>query len=218
MLLYYITDRTQFAGNEDLRRRYLLLKVAEAARCGVDVIQLREKDLSTRELENLACACVQIVHENSLLKTEAQDSRTRFLINSRIDVAIACGADGVHLRSDDISPRDAQRVWACGTHVKGPPLIGVSCHTSAEVARAASGDVDFAVFAPVFEKKNVPGASGVGLEALREACQLNVRVLALGGVTLENARSCIEAGAAGIAGIRLFQDADVAQVVGTLRG
>jgi thiamine-phosphate pyrophosphorylase len=217
LLLYYITDRTQFAGNEQMRRCRLLLKVAEAARSGVDLIQLREKDLSTRELETLAHACLQAVRESSL-RTENRELRTGFLINSRVDVAIACGADGVHLRSGDISPRDAQLVWAWGASAlaREKPLIGVSCHTSAEVARAASEGADFAVFAPVFEKKNVPG-SGAGLEALREACRLNVRVLALGGVTLENARSCIEAGASGIAGIRLFQEADIAQVVRKLR-
>src|ERR1039458_9381674 len=88
-LLYYITDRSQFRCDECARRRDLLGKIAEAARAGVDYIQLREKDLRTRELEMLAREVVAIVRENSSL--------TRLLINSRTDVALAAGADGVHL-------------------------------------------------------------------------------------------------------------------------
>ena len=99
-LLYYITDRSQFRGDERARRRDLLAKVAEGARAGVDYIQLREKDLSTRELEMLAREVVAIVRENSSL--------TRLLINSRTDVALAAGADGVHLRADDVGPREAR--------------------------------------------------------------------------------------------------------------
>lgn len=213
MLLYYITDRTQFPGEENARRNALLEKIAEAAACGVDYVQLREKDLPTRELESLANAAVRVVQENS----EARDKRprTRLLINSRVDVAIACGADGVHLRSKDISPNDVRRVWSAWR--SDLPVIGVSCHRVADVARAASEGADFAVFAPVFEKKDTPKAPVAGQSALREACQQNIPVLALGGVNLENAGSCISAGAVGVAGIRLFQDQDISSVVRTLR-
>jgi len=95
-LLYYITDRSQFRGDESFRRRALLAKVAEAARADVDYIQLREKNLSARELETVARQVVAVVRENS--------SSTRLLINSRTDVALAAGADGVHLRADDVAP------------------------------------------------------------------------------------------------------------------
>ena len=217
MLLYYITDRTQFPGGENARRRVLLEKVAEAARSGVDFIQLREKDLPTRALEALAHAAVRIVRENSRLRAENRQLPTRLLINSRTDVAIACGADGVHLRSDDISPRDVRAVWMGDAGVlareRQSPVIGVSCHATSDVASAASEGADFAVFAPVFEKKDAPEMRPPGLDGLREACQQKIPVLALGGVTLENARACMEAGAAGIAAIRLFQENDVAEVV-----
>ena len=107
-------------------------------------------------------------------------------------------------------------------------FVAVSCHTSADIALAESHGADFAVFAPVFEKK---GAPGTGLKALREACSRTARpdpkveggivhsmpVLALGGVTLENTRACLDAGAAGIAGIRLFQQNDVRGAVDRLR-
>jgi thiamine-phosphate pyrophosphorylase len=229
LLLYYITDRAQFAGDEDSRRRALLDKIAEAAACGIDFIQLREKDLPTRQLESLAQAAVRIVHEIPRPGSEKKP-RTRLLINSRVDVAIACHADGVHLRSDDISPKDVRTVWtgSAGSPLTGPgqtlarenslPLVAVSCHSAIEVTRAVSEGADLAVFAPVFEKKEMPGVPAAGLAALRNACRENIRVLALGGVNLKNARSCMEAGAAGVAGIRLFQDGDIAEVVQALRG
>lgn len=213
MLLYYITDRTQFPGDDNVRRSALLNKIAETAARGVDYIQLREKDLPTRDLESLAQAAVRAVQES--LQTRSGQPPSRLLINSRVDVAIACGADGVHLRSQDVSPLDVRRVWSARRN--DPPVIGISCHTVEQVARAASEGADFAVFAPVFEKQNAPNAPGIGLSFLRQACQQLVPVLALGGVTLENARSCIAAGAAGIAGIRLFQTRNLTDVVRLLR-
>jgi len=204
LLLYYITDRTQFAGDEASRHHALLDKIAEASRCGVDFIQLREKDLSTRDLEALARDAVRTVRENS--------SRTRVLINSRTDVAMACGADGVHLRSEDVLPGEVRAAWRHGS--RAAPVISVSCHSAAEVVRGAAEAADLAVFAPVFEKQ---GSSATGLNALRTACEHPIKVLALGGVTLENARACTEAGAKGVAGIRLFQENDVARLAAALR-
>jgi thiamine-phosphate pyrophosphorylase len=221
-LLYYITDRAQFPGDESARRRALLAKITEAARCGVDYIQLREKDLSTRELEQLTGEVVKIVRENSALRTENQELRTRLLINSRTDVALAAGADGVHLRGDDISVPEARMIWdrvlARSSQLAArSPLIAVSCHTQPDVVRAESQAADFAVFAPVFEKRGRSHAQPTGLAALREACQAKIPVFALGGVTLENAASCLEAGAAGIAAIRLFQENRIEEVVRALR-
>jgi thiamine-phosphate pyrophosphorylase len=223
-LLYYITDRTAFPGDELSRRRHLLKKISEAARAGVDYIQLREKDLATRELESLAREAVRII---ARLRAENRERKTALLINSRTDVALAVGADGVHLRGDDISPKEVREVWlglcgadSCGTGTPArqlsprDPLIAASCHSPSEVAQAAAQAADFAVFAPVFEKK---GANPVGLAALQEACTVTTPVLALGGITLANARSCFEAGAAGIAAIRLFQDNEIAEVVKHLR-
>jgi len=220
-LLYYITDRTAFAADEPTRRRRLLDKIAEAARAGIDYIQLREKDLPTSELESLAREAVGILNQ---LTTENRELRTKLLINSRTDVVLAVAADGVHLRSDDIPPRDVRELWAkrgarAPARERSPrdPLIAVSCHSPADVAQAAADCATFAIFAPVFEKKSLPGTKPVGLIQLRAACKANIPVLALGGVTVENAKSCLAAGAAGIAGIRLFQENDTARVVETLR-
>ena len=215
-LLYYITDRSLFPGDEPARRRALLDKIAEAAHAGVDYIQLREKDLSTRDLEQLACEAARLIGH---LKTENPELRTRLLINSRTDVALAAGANGVHLRSDDISPCDVGRAVRLAGHqplTTDHFLVAVSCHSPTDVLRAQSDGADFAVFAPVFEKKAAPGTHPQGLAALREACQAKLPVFALGGVTLQNAQSCLEAGAAGVAGIRLFQENKISEVVRAL--
>ena len=217
MLLYYITDRTQFSGDENARQRAVLTKITEATLCGVDLIQLREKDLSTRELEALASAALRVVRENSRPGTEDWELTTRLLVNSRSDIAIACGADGVHLRSDDISPSEVQRIWAHARY-SVRSIVSVSCHSAGDVASAASEHADFAVFSPVFEKKDVSKASPAGLDGLRETCRQKIPVLALGGVTLNNARACLDAGAAGVAAIRLFQENDIAEVVRRLTG
>jgi thiamine-phosphate pyrophosphorylase len=208
LLLYYITDRAQFPGDENARRRALLEKIAEATRCGVALIQLREKDLSTRELEALGDAALRMVRSQG---AGSKKMKTRLLINSRTEVALACEADGVHLRSDDISPSDVQKIWLQAGH-SSRALVSVSCHSALEVARAASGGADFAVFAPVFEKMGTQ-ASPAGLGGLREACRQKVPVVALGGITLKNALACLDAGAAGVAAIRLFQENDIAEVV-----
>lgn len=236
MLLYYITDRAQFPGTEPKRRERLLNKIREAVSAGVDYVQLREKDLPARELESLAQQAAQTIRDSG--------SSTRLLINSRNDIALAAQAHGVHLTSNDISPADARKIW----HEAQPsePIIAVSCHSESDViaaerafdrattdirVRGAHADVDrvaaavnarpasanFVVFGPVFEKR---GATRMptGLDELQKMCQHRIPVLALGGVTTENAHRCIEAGASGIAGIRLFQENDVVEVITKLRG
>ena len=235
-LLYYITDRTALAPDEATRRKCLLEKITEAARGGVDYIQLRERDLATCALESLARDAFTLLQQ---LRVQDPQLTTKLLINSRTDVAVAAGADGVHLRSDDISPEAIRSIWKkthVGTAASGcpaaqsaapaasplpklspAPLIGVSCHSPYEVNQAADNGATFAVFAPVFEKKDAPASQPAGLSQLREACKAKIPVLALGGVTPENAQSCLEAGAAGIAAIRLFQENEIVEVVTRLR-
>lgn len=222
-LLYYITDRSAFTGDEHTLRRRLLDKISEATSSGIDYIQLREKDLSARDLELLAREAVRIIRQQRKLPTGHRPLSTRLLINSRTDVALATEADGVHLRADDISPREVRAAWKemyapgrLARELSPPdPLISVSCHSPQEVAQAAANAATLALFAPVFEKKDVPGT---GLNVLREACRAKIPVLALGGVTLQNADSCLQAGVAGVAAIRLFQENDIATIVRELRG
>jgi thiamine-phosphate pyrophosphorylase len=219
VLLYYITDRKAFPGDEPTRRLHLLDKIAEAASAHINYIQLREKDLPARDLESLAREATRIITEENKLTTA-------LLINSRTDLALATDANGVHLRANDVSPQEVRTAWQrwCGAGALAReispqnPLIAVSCHSLKDVAQAAANQATFAVFAPVFEKKDTPGSAPAGLEALNKACRAKIPVLALGGVTLQNAHSCLQAGAAGIAAIRLFQENDIATIVRGLRG
>ncbi|MDZ4800619.1 MAG: thiamine phosphate synthase [Bryobacteraceae bacterium] len=178
MIRCYITDRRHCSGD-------LLDRIEACAHEGVELIQLREKDLSAREMIALARAALGRV----------EGSLTKLLINTRADIAIASGAHGVHLPSGSASVAEWRRLLP-------HQLIGVSCHSAADVRTAA--DADYVLYGPVFEtpRKGAP----VGLDELGAVARLTaVPVLALGGITWENAQECIRAGAAGVAGIRLFQ-------------
>jgi thiamine-phosphate pyrophosphorylase len=210
LLLYYITERRQLAGMSPEKERRLIDKISECAAAGVDFIQLREKDLSTREQEVLAGKAIAAIPPGSA---------TKLLINSRIDVALACGAHGVHLPANSLSASEARSIFArAGISY---PVIAVSTHSAEAVAAAESHGADFAVFGPVFEKGGVANRSGLEqlAAASRRAQSSNspMPVLAVGGVTLDNAALCLAAGAAGIAAIRLFQEGEVMQIVEKLR-
>lgn len=227
MLIYYITDRSQFGGGEGERRTQLLRTIREAAAAGVDTIQLREKDLDIRELELLAREALHLIRSEGL---------ARLLINHRTDVALAVGADGVHLTGSDIAASDVRALAARALAAKSSPaaqfLIAASCHSAQEVRLAEAHGADFAVLAPIFEKVNVV-KNGIGVEELRRATRKEEKadlrveagenrrsfpVFALGGVDMERASLCAAAGAAGIAGIRLFQQSsDLRALVGSLR-
>jgi thiamine-phosphate pyrophosphorylase len=167
---------------------------------GIDLIQLREKNLDAGALAALAEAVMQTLRE--------MQSPTKLLINTRADVAIAVRAHGVHLTShaDELTPHQVRELFThAGLH---PPVVSISCHTPSDIARARHSAADLILFGPVFEKR-VEGevvTAGVGLEALALACAIaqQVPVLALGGVTNENSAACLTAGAAGVAGIRTF--------------
>ena len=221
MLTYYITDRMQLAGGEAECRTQLLRAIRNAAAAGVDYIQLREKDLPIRELESLA---------RKALRQIRAEGTSRLLINHRTDVALAVGADGVHLTGNDIAASDA-RALAAESRPGAQFLIAVSCHSAQEVRLAESHGADFAVLAPVFEKANV--RDGIGVAELRIAARKDSSpdlraeagdnrrafpVFALGGVDAERAALCAAAGAAGISGIRLFQQSrNLAELVRYIR-
>ena len=205
MVLCYITDRLAFPGEEADRRRLLLERVAEAAAAGVDYIQLREKDMCTRELETLT--------KEALVAVRANSSSTRLLINSRTDVALACGADGVHLPANSLSASEVRALWMRASN--RAPLIGVSAHSVEDVVAAEAQGADFAVLAPIFEKAGTR-QPGLGPQPLSFG-RSRFPVLALGGVKVENAAECLRSGAAGLAGIRLFQEGNLRDTVRVLR-
>jgi len=153
-----------------------------------DWIQIREKGLSTRALFDLTVAIVAIARPAGVL----------VFVNERTDVALAAGAAGVHLPSRSIRPSRVPRVAGF--------RIGVSCHNALELEDAAAGGADFAglspVFAPISKPYDSPPLGLTEFERLVRAARLPV--LALGGITPERVHACIDAGAAGVAGISLF--------------
>jgi thiamine-phosphate pyrophosphorylase len=182
MRRYHITSREQAGGVTPL-----LDCIARSDAAGVELIQIREKDLPVRELCALVRAAVGLCRH------------ARVLVNSRVDVALACRAAGVHLPDDSVAPAEWRRITPAGF------LIGVSCHSVEDVRSTQAADL--IVFAPVFEplSKAATGPAQ-GLDRMREAAQVTrTPVFALGGVNEENAAACIAAGAAGVAGITLFQ-------------
>ncbi|MGA1983552.1 MAG: thiamine phosphate synthase [Acidobacteriaceae bacterium] len=208
MLRYAITDRARFPGDEAAREAALLDQAARLAAEGVDYIQLREKDLPPAALVALA--------RNLLWVLRAHSPAPKLLINSRADVAVAAGADGVHLTSAEgsLTPADVRLLYAAAG--LSSPVVSVSCHTLGEVAAAPRQAPTLILFGPVFEKvvadphaeypANAHLSEGSGLNLLHLACAAAapVPVLALGGITPENTGACLAAGAAGIAGIRLY--------------
>ncbi len=158
--------------------------VAKAVAAGVDLIQIRAKDLPARQLTALVRQAVAI-------------GGKKVLVNTRVDVALACGAAGVHLPSQSISPAKIRTIVPPGF------LIGVSCHAIAELEQAEQEGADFAVYGSVFQ---TGAKTAIGLEALRQAtASVRLPVYALGGVTAANADECLRAGAAGVAGISMFE-------------
>jgi thiamine-phosphate pyrophosphorylase len=197
-LLCYVTDRRALSDPADLIGR-----IARAASAGIPWIQIREKDLSTRELLALARAAVTVAAENS-----APESPVRIIVNDRLDVALAARAAGVHLAESSI-PVAAVNEWRRRGVSTNAIMLGASCH-SVEAARTAERDgADYVFFGPVFA---TPGKARFGppqgLKRLEEVSRsVKIPVLAIGGITAENAGECIAAGAAGIAAIRMFQEA-----------
>ncbi len=215
-MLCYVTDRRSLAGAsgegaESVSR--LGGVVSRAIAAGVDWIQIREKDLNGAALFELVRDAV-----------ERAAGCTRIVVNDRLDVALAAGAGGVHLGEKSLPAESAVR-WLRApqntARLAGRFLVGVSCHALEAALAAERAGADYVIFGPVFETPS-KAAFGPprGLELLADVCrQARIPVLAIGGITLGNAASCISAGARGIAAIRLFQDArDISGVVRSFRG
>jgi thiamine-phosphate pyrophosphorylase len=212
----YVTDRRAFgsarpaaAGSANPCFPELRDAIRNAAAAGAAWIQIREKDLEARELTDLVRLAVE----------DTQTKGSRILVNDRLDVALAANAAGIHLGENSL-PLDAVFQWRRASG-RTDFLIGVSCHSLDAARSAESGGADYIFFGPVFATPS-KAAYGMpqGMERLREVCaSVKIPALAIGGINPENARACLEAGAAGVAAIRLFQEGkNVEALVERLRG
>ncbi len=185
-LFYYITDRRQLHGKS------LAASIRKALASGVDFIQIREKDLEDRTLFELTRRAVAL----------ARGTECRILVNGRADIALAAGAHGVHLPSSGIQIPDIRK-WLPSNF-----LVGVSVHTMNEIRRACQWKPDYLLMGHIFPTKSKAGfGPPVGLDRLRKACSIfPVPILGLGGITPDRIESVLDTGAAGVAGISLFQD------------
>lgn len=223
-ILCYVTDRRslQVSSQPDLIEP-LLEKIELAVAAGVDWIQIREKDLSGKQSAFLAREAHNRV---SKLPSEPQaDTRkaARIFVNDRLDVALATQAGGLHLGENSLPVEEAKRLLLSSPAAQTLAhdfLLSVSCHSLEAAHSAASSGANYIFFGPIFATPSKAAyGSPQGLDRLAAVCSsVNIPVLAIGGITLANASSCISAGASGIAAIRLFQDsADPASVVHAIR-
>lgn len=192
MMLCLVTDRRRLAPDApfNVARNRLADQIAWAANSSIDLVQVREPDLAAADLAALVSELLEI----------ARGSPTRIVVNDRIDVALACGADGVHLRHDSVPAADVRRITPAGF------LIGRSVH-GVDDARSA-GAVDYLIAGTVFPTIAKPARTTLlGLDGLAEVVQSSgVPVLAIGGVSADRFEGVTGAGAAGVAGIGVFID------------
>jgi thiamine-phosphate pyrophosphorylase len=189
--LYYITDRTQ------IKSSALDACIERAVDAGVVWVQIREKDLPARTLLTITQAAAGHARERN-------QARARVMVNDRLDVALAGAAHGVHLGTRSMPTSAVRRVV--------PPefLVGLSCHSLQEALSAQAAGVDYLLLGPVFETPSkLRYGSPLGTDTLREVTlRVTVPVFALGGMTVGRVGICLDNGAAGIAGVRIFQDCE----------
>jgi thiamine-phosphate pyrophosphorylase len=201
-MVCYVTDRRALANPSGASPIDLLVEsIAQAVRAGIDFIHVREKDLDGRPLFELAGKAIAACAAAS----PPGGSPARILINDRLDVAWAARASGVHLGENSI-PVDEAVAWR-NRNGRADFLVGRSCHSVESAGQAAAAGADYLCFGPVFATPSkATFGPPQGLWKLKEVCRgVSIPVLAIGGITAENAASCLQAGAAGIAAIRLLQ-------------
>jgi thiamine-phosphate pyrophosphorylase len=208
-LVCLVTDRHRLgAASEAAARAALLELIAAAGAAGVDLVQIRERDLSARDLAELTRRSLEVL----------AGTPTRLVVNDRLDVARAVGAHGVHLRADGIDAARARQL------APPPFLIGRSVHSAEEAGRvAAAGGLDYLILGTVFPSASKGGGPAVGVvELARAVAAVSVPVLAIGGVTLATVEQIAAVGAGGVAAIGLFANgprsaAQLADVVARVR-
>ncbi len=216
-ILCYVTDRRSLPLSSSADANRLLLEnVERTAAAGVDWIQLREKDYSGKEW-------MQLVRE-SLRLISLGGSASRIFVNDRLDVALACGAGGVHLSENGIPVAEACRLrdeFLSARSDKRDFLVGASCHSMGAALGAARAGADYIYFSPIFKTPSKANyGPPQGLERLSQICRaVQIPVIAIGGIAADSAMSCFQAGAAGVAAIRLFQESEgLTEILRSLHG
>jgi len=207
-IICYVTDRRALPADKTagaLPNKMLLDTIRAAAMAGVDWVQIREKDLSTRELFGL----VQEVVVLASARPDSTRSRSiKVIVNDRLDVALAAGAAGVHLGHASAPAREVVR-WCRAGNAPTDFLVGVSCHSLEGAQEAENAGASYTYFGPIYETPSkIPFGKPHGVEELAQVAKaVRIPVIAIGGINESNAADCIRAGAAGIAAIRMIQDA-----------
>ena len=189
-MICLVTDRRRLSTGADAVDLLVEL-VGAAATAGIDLVQVRERDLEGRALAALVSRCVAAVDR----------SATKVLVNDRVDIAAATGAHGVHLRADSVSVTAARQLL--GKHA----MVGRSIHAVDEAASAAAHGADYLIFGALYQTMSKDaGHPTATLDDLRSAHRAasGVPILAIGGITVPRASEVARAGAAGIAGIGIF--------------
>ncbi|MGH9737604.1 MAG: thiamine phosphate synthase [Candidatus Acidiferrales bacterium] len=196
----YVTDRKGLAAADP--GGTLISSIRSAIAGGVDWVQIREKHLPASHILALARTAVLAAYDGRCLRS----APLRVLINDRLDVALAAGAAGVHLGQDSTQAVEVVR-WCRDGNAPKEFLVGVSCHSVAEVRVAEAAGASYAIFWPIFDTPSKrPFGQPQGVAKLREVCgAVRIPVIAIGGVDERNAAECVRAGALGVAAIRLFQ-------------
>jgi thiamine-phosphate pyrophosphorylase len=212
-ILCYVTDRRSLSPAGSLTGiAALARKIETLLSGGIDWVQIREKDLSANDLSAVTRHALR-------LTATARPDGPRIVVNDRLDVAIAEAAGGVHLGKNSLTVKEAKQLEAA-RRPNHDFLVGASCHSLESAKSAADDGADYVFFGPVFATPS-KAAFGPpqGIDRLAAACsQIQIPVLAIGGINQDNLSQCLEAGAAGIAAIRLFQDApDSAAIIRLLR-
>jgi thiamine-phosphate pyrophosphorylase len=208
-IVCYVTGREALGAADSTEK--LLARIRAAVTAGVNWVQIRERAMHARELLGLTKSAIAVA-----------GNAARVMVNDRLDVALAAGAAGVHLRGESVPATEALR-WLRQRNAPPDFLVGVSCHSVEEAHLAELAGASYVFFGPVFEtpaKKQFGAPQGV--ERLAEVCRsVRIPVIAIGGVSGPQGLECLRAGASGIAAIRMFQELGEAQlkdVLAQIRG
>ena len=195
------SGKTGSADASEASRLHATIQAAIAG--GADWVQIREKDLPAKDLLAVTIKAVAIARESAAIGRKAC-----ILVNDRLDVALAAGADGVHLGGASVEAAHVVR-WCRDGNATPDFLVGVSCHGAREAREAERAGASYIFFGPVFDSpdKRAFGAPRGIAELRAVTSELRIPVIAIGGVNAANAGECLRAGASGIAAIRMFQEA-----------